>query len=91
MDNEHDYTNLFGYIVWHGDDYGFKPRPASKPTTARPGTKDKVAVLAARVVAGEELWHPADVVIQHEPRVTVSMRWRHCVSRHTTITRKGLP
>lgn len=31
------------------------------PTTARPGTPEKVAVLEARVKAGEQLNHPLDV------------------------------
>lgn len=31
-----------------------------KPTTALPGTIDKIAVMAARFAAGYELWHPGD-------------------------------
>lgn len=31
-----------------------------RPTTAAPGTKEKLAVLAARAAAGEELFHPND-------------------------------
>lgn len=34
--------------------------PPREPTDARPGTAEKVAVLASRVLAGEELWHPMD-------------------------------
>jgi hypothetical protein len=31
-----------------------------EPTTAKPGTPEKVAVLAARAEAGQRLWHPDD-------------------------------
>lgn len=34
--------------------------PASEPTTARPGTRDKVRVLRARVERCEHLWHAED-------------------------------
>jgi hypothetical protein len=34
--------------------------PPSRPTKARPGGKGKLAVLAARAQAGQELFHPAD-------------------------------
>ena len=30
------------------------------PTTARPGTREKLEVLADRAARGERLWHPAD-------------------------------
>ena len=32
----------------------------AKATTAKPGTKRKVEVLAQRAAAGESLWHPDD-------------------------------
>lgn len=35
-------------------------RPLPEPTDARPGTPEKLAVLAHRAVAGNELWHPDD-------------------------------
>lgn len=35
-------------------------RPAALPTSAEPGSPEKVAVLAARYAAGQELWHPLD-------------------------------
>jgi hypothetical protein len=31
------------------------------PTDARPGTPEKIAVLAARAERDEELWHPEDL------------------------------
>ena len=33
---------------------------AARPTDARPGTPEKIAVLEARAAAGEYLWHPLD-------------------------------
>ena len=35
-----------------------------KPTTAAPGSQEKIEVLRARVAAGEELWHPKDPKIE---------------------------
>lgn len=35
-------------------------RPASSPTTARPGSDHKVLVIAQRLKRREELWHPED-------------------------------
>lgn len=37
-------------------------RPLGEPTTALPGTPERVAVLEARVAAGLELFHPEDYV-----------------------------
>lgn len=34
--------------------------PLPEPTDARPGTPEKLAVLAHRAAAGNELWHPDD-------------------------------
>jgi hypothetical protein len=47
--------------------------PAPEPTTALTGTEEKIAVLAARVAAGLDLWHPGDAedcgaVLDHGPR-----------------------
>lgn len=36
------------------------PAPAAEPTTARPGSPEKVAVMAARLERNEQLHHPAD-------------------------------
>ena len=38
------------------------PRPARAATAAYPGTAEKINVLAARVEAGENLWHARDAV-----------------------------
>jgi len=32
----------------------------AKPTTAQPGSKEKIEILSKRVLAGEALWHPKD-------------------------------
>lgn len=42
-----------------------------QPTTALPGTDEKIAVLAQRVANGECLWHPLDGIrfeVIHEPK-----------------------
>lgn len=36
-------------------------RPLGTPTTALPGSKEKVRVLAKRYQLGQDLWHPLDV------------------------------
>jgi len=59
-------VNIFEHIFLQGDGGSFRPRPASRSTAARPGTQEKIAVLAARAQAGEELWHPGDPVIDWE-------------------------
>lgn len=43
-----------------GHDEWFSPRPASRPTRTKPGSKARVAAYAARVEAGEDIWHPGD-------------------------------
>lgn len=40
----------------------YRPKPASLPTLARPGSKAKIAVLQWRFENGEELFHPDDSV-----------------------------
>lgn len=35
-------------------------KPATRSTSAKPGSSEKVAVLAQRYADGEELWHPSD-------------------------------
>lgn len=54
-----EYRNLFeSFLV--GDWSGFEPHPVAEPTRALPGSKEKVAAIAARVERGEEAWHPED-------------------------------
>lgn len=42
------------------------PHSMPEPTTALPGTPDKLAVLAARAAAGQHLWHQDDPRIIHQ-------------------------
>ncbi len=42
-----------------GDFHG-RTKLAAEPTTARPGTEAKIAVLAERARLGLSLWHPLD-------------------------------
>jgi hypothetical protein len=37
-----------------------EPSTLPTPTSALPGTEAKIAVMAARLAAGERLWHPGD-------------------------------
>jgi hypothetical protein len=41
-------------------DFNGKIVPPAFPTTALPGTPEKVAVLQQRAARGESLWHPED-------------------------------
>ncbi len=43
-------------------------RPMPVPTTAVPGTAEKLEVLWARALAGESLFHPADAQYYEDPR-----------------------
>ena len=43
-----------------GDDGLFKPKPASEPCEALPGSIERVEAYAARVAAGEEIWCERD-------------------------------
>jgi len=38
----------------------YQPRPVEKPTPTQPGTLERIEALAARVLRGEQLWHPDD-------------------------------
>jgi hypothetical protein len=38
----------------------FRPKPVTWPTTARPGTKEKLRVMMVRVSRGEEVFSPHD-------------------------------
>jgi hypothetical protein len=42
---------------------------ADEPTTALPGTPDKVAILEQRARLGVSLWHPLDAPMDVESRV----------------------
>jgi hypothetical protein len=50
------------------DDFNGEARLAAQPTTARPGTPEKVAVLEERARLGVSLWHPLDAPMDVESR-----------------------
>jgi hypothetical protein len=52
--------NLFDEIVSKGHDEDWNPPLPPAPTKARPGTKAKIEVMAARVERGEAIFHPDD-------------------------------
>ncbi len=53
--------NVLDYILRgvHGCE-GFEPEGECQHTEAQPGTRMKINTLAARVLAGEPLWHDDD-------------------------------
>lgn len=51
------------------------PRPLpDTPTTAAPGTPEKLAVLAYRAKRGQQLFHPADARFEGDPRPLAAVR-----------------
>ncbi len=52
-----DFANLVPYMEPSRETLGLDPR---RPTSAKPGSVEKVTTLAARYAAGLPLWHTAD-------------------------------
>ena len=50
-------ANVYHHIDRHRNEQSYLPKGLPEPTTAEPGSKDKIAVLASRVEAGLELHH----------------------------------
>ncbi|QVL31120.1 hypothetical protein KIH39_20045 [Telmatocola sphagniphila] len=44
------------------------------PTSATPGSAEKIAILAERVRNRQELWHPSDARIPGEPNVAAELK-----------------
>jgi hypothetical protein len=42
--------------------------PPPVPTTAAPGSEEKMAVLVLRAKRGQALWHPLDACYADDPR-----------------------
>ena len=55
------------HLMLYGSCRTFTPKPAVKPTRARPGTKEKVEVMRMRVALGQTLTHPKDNLTPLEP------------------------
>lgn len=47
---------------------GFEPVAHGEPTTAKPGSTEKLEVLRERAEKGLILWNPKDPVLQHAMR-----------------------
>lgn len=45
----------------------YEPIPPAVPSTCRPGSKEKVRELMARIDRGEDLFHPRDETVFREP------------------------
>lgn len=59
----------------HRSENGFETKGlATEPTQARPGSPEKVAILAARLEQGFELYHPQDNPI---PMAALDRRFRN--------------
>jgi hypothetical protein len=56
--------NLLEHLRRYGDDWDFVPPHQPAPTQAEPGSREKIAVMAARVLAGEEIHHERDERLQ---------------------------
>jgi hypothetical protein len=48
-------------------DFNGRTALAAQPTTALPGTEEKVLVLAERARLGLSLWHPQDATLERSP------------------------
>lgn len=53
-------ASILEALLCLGSDARFEPKPASQPTRARPGSNEKISVLAGRLMAGEGLFHEDD-------------------------------
>ena len=58
-------TNVFQAIVHGIDDFEPTRRPGHQPTTAEPGTKQKMDVMRERLEMGVPIWHKDDPVYEH--------------------------
>lgn len=56
------------------DRVDFQPVPCAAPTSALPGTPEKIAVLAQRRAAGQDLWHPLDAQPSQDGTLTGPQR-----------------
>lgn len=52
------YQHVMELPAWTATNY--RPHPARRPTDAPPGTRARVEIYAARVEAGQEIFHPLD-------------------------------
>lgn len=57
-------TNIFDYIdnYWHDEDFNPEPDAYFLPTSAPPGSAEKIAVLIHRAQQGHPLWHKDDKI-----------------------------
>lgn len=46
------------------DSRDYAPPEPKEPTAAKPGSKEKIAVLADRFDRGESLWHEDDLILR---------------------------
>jgi hypothetical protein len=61
-------TIFVAIAVCEGQEVEFKPPRSPKRTKAKPGSQQKIAVLARRLERGEELWNDGDRKYPHEFR-----------------------
>jgi hypothetical protein len=59
--------------------YGLAPRTPPEPTAAEPGSPAKIAVMAARFAARQELWHARDARLPRGSSALASGTVRRCM------------
>jgi hypothetical protein len=64
-------TNVFEWRQAFNDDLGYHPLAVPEPTTAKPGSPEKVAILVERALRGQELWVEEDAKGEKHNSVTV--------------------
>lgn len=52
----------------------FRCRPASSPTSALPGSEEKIRVFEERVARGEDIFHPDDAQAEPLKRVCYALK-----------------
>ncbi len=63
LQRKKSYTREDRKAVEHSLDEDFEPVGYGSPTDARPGSVEKLEVLAQRAADGVHLWHPEDFVL----------------------------
>jgi hypothetical protein len=66
--------SVYGALMRVGHDEDFEPKRLPAPTAARPGSLEKLLLLADRLVKGEALYHPLDETLLATVEQIVEMR-----------------
>lgn len=77
-------TAKFSDVAWHVLE--FVPDKATEPTSALPGTPEKIAVLRQRMESGQSLWHPLDAGVAFDRLYGIGTKGRSVKRRHWSVT-----